>query len=293
MILSSYGISASQGKNPPLLLNLYPGAAAAYSVRKINNAYLGKAIRVRRSSDNSELDIGFDSNNNLDESALTSFVGANNGFITKWYDQTGNYDMSQSRALFQPRIVSAGTIDKVNGKPALYFDGNGDNLFNDNENLSYVFLLNPFLLNMVIRPTNINGGSNFGFNKRILHSFVNYGNTIQLVINEGGLDKADAPGQSARSASAGQFFTLSQTLFTFNTPEGIVYSNNVQKNTGTSGAGSPGPWFTNTILGACGQDTGINGPYVGNIQEVLLYPGNQTSNRLAIAANINSYFSIF
>ena len=43
----------------PLLLDIYTGAAAAYSVRKLRNAYTGSAIRVRRSSDNTEQDIGF------------------------------------------------------------------------------------------------------------------------------------------------------------------------------------------------------------------------------------------
>ena len=42
----------------PLLLDLYPSAAAAYSVRKLSNGYSGSAIRVRRSSDNTEQDIG-------------------------------------------------------------------------------------------------------------------------------------------------------------------------------------------------------------------------------------------
>jgi len=41
----------------PLLLDLYPNAAAAYSVRKLRSAYTGSAIRVRRSSDNTEQDI--------------------------------------------------------------------------------------------------------------------------------------------------------------------------------------------------------------------------------------------
>ena len=68
---------------PSLLLDLYPSAAAAYSVRLLRSAYSGSAIRVRRSSDNTEQDIGF-SGGNLDTSALTSFCGSGNGFVTTW-----------------------------------------------------------------------------------------------------------------------------------------------------------------------------------------------------------------
>ncbi len=62
-------------KASPLLLDLYPNASAAYSLRKLRNAYSGSAIKVRRSSDNAEQDIGFDVNGYLDTTALLSFVG--------------------------------------------------------------------------------------------------------------------------------------------------------------------------------------------------------------------------
>ena len=41
------------------LLDVYPNAAAAYSLRLLREAYSGSAIRVRRSSDSAEQDIGF------------------------------------------------------------------------------------------------------------------------------------------------------------------------------------------------------------------------------------------
>ena len=62
----------------PLLLDTYSGAAAAYSLRKLRNDYTGSAITVRRSSDNTSTNIGFDGNGNLDTTALTTFVGSNN-----------------------------------------------------------------------------------------------------------------------------------------------------------------------------------------------------------------------
>jgi hypothetical protein len=53
------------------------GAVSAYSLRKVLTAYTGSAIKVRRSSDDALQDIGFDSNGDLDTTALLSFVGNN------------------------------------------------------------------------------------------------------------------------------------------------------------------------------------------------------------------------
>jgi len=108
----------------PIIDSLSVGSSGAFSTRKLRAAYTGSAIRVRRSNDNTESDIGFDSAGNLNETALASFVGANSGFVTKWYDQSGNArDVVQTTAAKQPRIVNAGVIDKKNGRPVLIFSG--------------------------------------------------------------------------------------------------------------------------------------------------------------------------
>ena len=62
------------------LLDTYSGAAAAYSLRKINAAYTGSAIRVRRSGDNVETDISFSSNGDLNTTELLDFVRYTNLF---------------------------------------------------------------------------------------------------------------------------------------------------------------------------------------------------------------------
>jgi len=101
------------------------GATAAYSLRKLKSSAT-KAVRVREDSGNTETDIGF-SGGALDETALLNHVGSNNGFVTKWYDQSGNgNDASNSTASEQPQIVSSGSVIKENGKPALEFDGSDD-----------------------------------------------------------------------------------------------------------------------------------------------------------------------
>jgi hypothetical protein len=123
------GIRVTSGSSPapstPYLLDTYSGAAGAYSLRKLSSTYSGSAIRVRRSSDNAEQNIGFDGSGNLDTTALTTFVGAGNGFVTTWYDQSGNsYNVTQTTASSQPKIVNSGTVLLSNTKPIIQTDGN-------------------------------------------------------------------------------------------------------------------------------------------------------------------------
>jgi hypothetical protein len=93
-----------------LLLDTYPNAAVAYSLRKLRTAYTGAAIRVRRSSDNAEQDINF-VGGDLDTSSLLTFCGAGNGFITTWYDQSTNANnATQATATSQAQIVASGAV---------------------------------------------------------------------------------------------------------------------------------------------------------------------------------------
>jgi hypothetical protein len=110
-------------------LDLYPGAAVAFSLRKLRSDYSGSAIQVRRSSDNATQNIGFTSSGDLDVSGLTSFCGEGNGFVTTWYDQSGSaINVSQSSGLNQPQIVSSGSVLTRSGKPTILFDGSNDTL---------------------------------------------------------------------------------------------------------------------------------------------------------------------
>lgn len=122
-MINSYRYSVASGS---YLVDDY-SPYVAYDLRKISSTATN-CIRVRRSSDSSEQDIGF-SGDDLDESALTTFCSGTDGFVTTFYDQSGNgFDATQATAANQPRIVSGGTIDKVNLKPAMLADGSNDTL---------------------------------------------------------------------------------------------------------------------------------------------------------------------
>jgi hypothetical protein len=105
-------------------------ANVAYSLRKLRCAYSGFAIQVRRSSDNATQDIGFTVNGDLDTASLKTFVGVgNSGFVSIWYDQSGNpipVNVAPPAAANQPRIINAGVVERRNGVPTLFFDGIND-----------------------------------------------------------------------------------------------------------------------------------------------------------------------
>ena len=74
------------------LLDLYPGAAAAYSLQDIGGG--GNVIRARRSSDNEESDF---TASDITGGALTSWAGVGDAFVTTWYDQSGSLGEDLSR----------------------------------------------------------------------------------------------------------------------------------------------------------------------------------------------------
>ena len=110
--------------NSGLLLNTYNNATVAVGLVRLDKNYAGSCIRVRRSSDNAVQDIGF-SGDSLDTSALTSFLGANHGYVTTWYDQSGNgNDLTETKTSLLPIIATSGTIETSGGLPAIKQSGN-------------------------------------------------------------------------------------------------------------------------------------------------------------------------
>ena len=112
------------------VLDEYPtNSFSAYSLQKLRADYSGNVIKVRRSSDNAEQDIGF-TGNSLDIGSLLTFVGSGDGFVTTMYNQTtvSAQTMSQSTANSQPKIVNSGSLitDSDNGFAAIQFDGVDD-----------------------------------------------------------------------------------------------------------------------------------------------------------------------
>lgn len=101
-----------------LLLDNYTGAAAAWSSTQIKTGATNY-VRVRRSSDNLEADFTY---TEASDGTLLAFVGANDGYVTTWYDGTGGTNHAvQTTVLLQPKIVEAGVLVTKNGKVGIKF----------------------------------------------------------------------------------------------------------------------------------------------------------------------------
>lgn len=120
-----FGTGVSGGVNFVGPLDGYTTSmTGAWSVsRRLLSSYTGSLIRIRRSSDSAEQDIGANGLGDLDTAAITTFVGSNSAFVRTIYHQNGGVNLVQATAATQPRIVNAGTLDTVNGKPACLFTG--------------------------------------------------------------------------------------------------------------------------------------------------------------------------
>ena len=86
-----------------LLLDVYPNAAVAYSLRKLRSGYTGSAIRVRRNVDSLEQDFGFDSSGNLDTNGIINFFGNNLLLQSENFEVTGAWSRLNS-------VVTANSI---------------------------------------------------------------------------------------------------------------------------------------------------------------------------------------
>lgn len=281
MILATHGIIGSQIVQFTGLLDTYTGAAAAYSLRLLRTAYTGSAIRVRRASDNTEQDIGF-SNNELDTTSLTSFCSGTNGFVTTWYDQSGNANnATQSTAGYQPQIVSSGNILLLNNKSRISFQSNFFNITQvQSTNFSLFTVLKKNAVSYFgsyLMSSGTGGGFSLVSDNTLLGTiFMPYNNTSEQITN-------------ARRAQGTNY--TNQYLENWIYPNAAVqlYQNGNSETVDTtvfSGWGSGA-----ARLGSLQYTGSAGGDY--DIQELIIYPSDQSSNRTGIETNINDFYSIY
>jgi len=254
-----------------LLLDTYSGAAAAYSLRQLSSTYSGDSIRVRRESDNTEQNIGF-VNNELDTSALATFCSGTDGFVTTWYDQSGNsINATQATAANQPKIYdSVSGVIEVNSKPSISITNSPLTWFNIN--------------------TSITLNTSFSAIKSIAFNTLNY-----LYYNSA-LNRGLYIGGSVASNKIGivdvglNSSTITNDLFqkiiysNFNTNYKLAVNNN-SENTLTSATTQ----ITFNILGRQSLNLTTN----ADVQELIIYDNDQSSNRTGISDNINDFYSIY
>jgi hypothetical protein len=269
----------------PLLLDAVPGAAAAYSLRQLSNAYTGPVVTVRRSSDNAEEDFKA---SEIDDGTLAAFCGAGDGLVKTWFDQSGNgNDASQGTADRQPKIVDSGSLVTEGGKAAVEFDGSNDyisslslaSVFSGSDKTTSTFC--------VRNDSSTNSGTlwNAGSSDSNL--------PLYLVDASAGLIRAWARNDINQSMTilttpfSGP--TISAAFFAPSSQQFFVNGAFIGSNTFSLGQVT----LTEFAIGILVRATAYSSALEGTISELITYPSDQTANRERIEGDINRHFGIF
>lgn len=157
---------------------------SGYATRQLASGYTGPILRVERSSDNTQQDIGNDGGGNLDVAAMLAFVGTgatDQGYVVTWYDQSGdgNHLTLATTIADAPRIVIDGQVVNLGGYPALYAEEGTKLKSPDMEQKSMV---------LVMRSTDENGiSNNYGADSNLTNYGISWenGNTSTTLMNSG------------------------------------------------------------------------------------------------------------
>ena len=270
-------------------------SAAAYSLRKVKSDYTGHAVRIRRTSDDIDADVAFDTNDTVsndsivtevisgNQSTLQAFISGTNAAVAIWYDQSGNSkNATQTTDANQPLIAESGSLHTDDGKPALKFDGTSHRLelsakatiantsifsaFRSNSNTQ-----DSVLFHLAVDANNV---VSIGFGDLSTRSEL--GSRLRV----GGSDVVQVGDNTFTSTSQSLLgYIASSTaakLFVDSTEETATVESR------TSGA--------NNRIGARGNDAKF---FNGDISEVILFDSDQTNNRFKIESNINNHYTIY
>ena len=247
------------------LLDEYGGATAAYSLRNLSSTTTS-VVRVRRSSDNVEQDFIAEE---ITDGTLTTFTGANDGFVTTWYDQSGNNnDTTQATATKQPKLVINGIVELENGKPSVVYSG------------GQALSISSYTQGAISQPVSIFTVANRNQNPNNGYIF---------------------DGNSQRIANVNPRFFYAGILLPTTFPVDIQFLGSWMANTTNSEI------YVNSNLDAFGNigTSGMNGLFLGarkgatgnfmggTIQEIIIYPTDQSTNRTGIETNINEEYTIY
>ena len=205
------------------------------------------------------------------------------GHVVTWYDQSGNGNhATQATAASQPKIVDAGVLVEENGKPAVDFDGVNDSLTN---NTSLLGGLDSFSF---VSVAQWKGGV---FNKLYTESDgVSTSNRFEIR-KDGANPRIDWL-VGVRVQTTNSFLTIDNqhlvSVYRDGANGGEAYiDNNLDATIPSSTA------TINIENGVIGTDVDGGTWFNGGVQELIIYPSDQSANRTAIEQNINEHYSIY
>jgi hypothetical protein len=256
-----------------LLLDNYPNALAAFSLRYLNSSYTGDVVLVRRNSDDAEL--GF-TPTEITDGTLVGWVGAgNSGFVKTWYDQSGNSnDITQTGTTRQPRIVENAVLETDNGQVALAWGALNEFDF------SVLTVTSDHLIAAVF---NVINDTQFD---SVIYNFNTGANVCTLGIAVTGEADLANSGQATTNNTSIAYTKGNQAL----TVAQVSPSNRFELN-GVLATGGLNPRRSSAVNKIGSRD----GAYYleGFMQEFIIWDTDRWGDRLGIQTNINSYYSIY
>ena len=272
MIFNNPGISAFS-KEP--ITTLFNDAERIYSLRKVlPSTSVTHPIKVRRSSDNLTLDIPFDANGHLNETALLSHVGTSvtdNGYVTEIREQVFNTESAvQTTANDQPKIVDSGLVTKASGRPSMLFSSH---------------ILEVYSSNTYTQPNTIMVVGKSELTSTYQAAVDGYGterNIVHFSNNTGNYNFYSGSHVTGGISDDGHHVLTG----VFNSPNSKLYKDGVLNASGDTGNF---PFRPIKI----GGFTGSTVLFVGLLSEVIFYNSNKDlTNRTLIENNLKNYHSI-
>jgi hypothetical protein len=224
-------------------------------------------MRVREDSGDTEADIGFDGSGGVDQSAIATHCGSANGYVVTWYDQSGNSNnATQSTVGNQPQIYNGTAVITENGKPALTFSLHSFS--------TSVSLTQPYY-----------GVSVAGIGSNISRFDAIYGTSVARGPHIRTSSSPYKYGLYSGTTLQGTNGASSQDLLSvlYNSTTSSMHLNGALEASGNIGTNNP----SNLEIGDANQN------WDGQIQEVIFWDSDNSSNRTGIETDINTYFSIY
>lgn len=261
------------------LIDSFP-ADLAFSFRKLSDSYSGNCLRVRRSSDNTESDFGFNGDF-VDTSAIKDFITTSDAFVVTWYDQSGNSkNVTAPSSAAQPRIATAGALVYGGGKLCMQFDGSND-VLERNENIDDE-AYSCFMVFIRTTATNFFNGASV-YNAAGVGLFV--GSTSSAKAEIGHFTSPNYV--FVRRGTANTNLTLATGIYY---GSNFLGSDGSTNSTNTRSADIVGP----TDRLAFGSFQRVSGTqwYPGQLHETIIYLSDKRTDRATIETNIKNFYGL-
>lgn len=280
--------------------------AVGHSLRELNgNNYAGSCLRVRRSSDNTEQDIGF-SSGFVDSATAETFCSGTDGYVVTWYDQSGNANhATQSTTSAQPKIISSGTwlTDASGNKTVNFYNGVGvDALLywssgGTYQNAGYGYSFNVISETTTATRRDVAGWHTPSAGIARFHIYLNVAtaNRAQMRARRLDADSVNILDSGTNFTTAASFVYTAVMDWTNN--DGAIYhdGSNVASNTsfGTTGSTSnTASYVTAAVSSSSGLGKFSTSTPVAYITESIWFNTNESSNRSAIETDIMTYYGL-